>query len=624
MNSTTVFQMAAICVLATCPLRAQFVLGGVINGAQTPKGTVFLTFDDGLDEAGPDGLSQFEKVAAYLHGPIHLSKELASPTPLSIRATFAVVTCHFVGQDKAAPNSSMCYGYGDRPESVATNVAALGHDLINHSVNHIPLTTIADPADILYEVAHAQLQLDKLQGNSPRLFRAPGLAFSDSVAAVLNADPYVGQLIGPIDADVGGAFQYDGTSIGGDWDCFADGMSVETCGDLYVAGIQAAKHGVVVLLHVRTELMTGADGNEFPLKLARYIIEHLGPGYNYQPLDAIPGVLGNIQAQVKPVGAEFGPSDGQGVVVAGAIAGSGKPAGICKARSGAVWCKNSDGQGGFSAAAPWLTISDSTWFVEYGSKFWLADVNGDGRADLIFPAQKSLWVAFNNGQGSFYPPVEYYCGSIPNLAYIRFGYVNADPLADMVVWTPDLAAPQVFFNNGVRFVPPAATPAQVTPTAALETELLTMQLIDLNGDGLDDLIVRGATQVECALNTGSGFAALTACSTEGGQFSNGQGWSSADYASTFAAAHINGPALVGGLPCGLIFAPIIKNGASVSISDRYRYLCNDCFTNAADPAWQPQQRASQILWADFDASGNDSPLLVRADGLYLGLTRITP
>ena len=617
--------MVAICVLAACPIRAQFKIGGVINGAQTPKGTVFLTFDDGLDEAGPDGLSEFQKVATYLHGPIRYSsgsKEPRSRAPISIRATFAVVTCHFVGQDKADSNSSLCYGYGDRPESVTSEVLGLGHDLINHSVNHIPLTSITDPAKLVYEVGRAQQELDRLQGNSPRLFRAPGLAFSDAVAAVLNADPYVGKLTGPIDADVGGAFLDDGTWIGGDWDCFADGMSAKACGDLYVDAIRAALHGVIVLLHVRTEAMTGLDGNGFALKLTRYIVEHLGAGYDYQPLDAIPGVLGNIQAKVKQVSDEFAPNDGQGNIVAGAIAGAGKPAGICKARSGAIWCKNADGEGAFSRATPWLTISDSTWFVEYGSKFWLADVNGDGRADLIFPAQDKLFVAFNNGQGSFYTPVEYYCGTIPSLGYIQFGNVNADELADMVVWTPDRATPEVFLNNGVRFVAPATLPAQVTPTTALENRLLTMRLMDLNGDGLDDLIVRGANQVECALSNGAGFGALQACSTEGGQFSNGQGWSNPDYASTFGTAHINGPALVGGLPHGLIFAAVAGSGTTVSVSDRYRFLCNDCFTNSPDPTWRPQQRASQIVWADFDASGNDSPLLVRSDGLYLGLTQV--
>lgn len=618
MRFTIVFQMAAICAFAACPIHAQFKIGGVINAAQTPKGTIFLTFDDGLDEAGPDGLSQFEKVAAYLHGPIHLMPERGEAGPLSIRATFAVVACHFAGQDKPVSNSSLCAGYGDRPESVAMKVVGLGHDLINHSQNHVPLTSIQDPAELLYEVGQAQHELDRVQGNSPRLFRAPGLAFSDAVANVLNADPYAGRLTGPIDADVGGTFLYQGGWIGGDWDCFADGLSVETCGDLYVRSIRAAEHGVIVLLHVRTEWMTGRDGNEFPLQLARYIVEHLGPGWDYQPLDGIPGVLGNVRAEPVFAGAEFGPADGQGTVVAGAIAGAGKPAGICKARNGAVWCKDADGRGGFSTATPRLAIGDSTWFVQYGSKFWLADVNGDGRADLIYPAQSSLWVAFNDGNGAFYPAVEYYCGAIPGLAYIRFGNVNADRLADMVVWTPDAAAPAVFVNNGVRFVRPAAMPGAVTATMERENERLTMQLIDLNGDGLDDLIVRTANQVKCAMSQGGGFGAIGGCSTAGGQFSNAQGWSGAAYRSTFGVAHINGPAVVGGLPHGLIFAPA-SDGA---VSDRYRYLCNDCFSNSSDPLWKATQRAAQIVWADFDGSGNDSPLLVRADGLYVGLTRV--
>lgn len=610
-----------LCLVAGMPAAAQFLTDGVINGTHTPKRSVFLTFDDGPDEPGPDGLTQMEKVALYLQGPVSVapsgSRSSLSPGVLkSIRASFAIVSCHFLGQPEAVPGSSMCIGYGDVPESVANHVLLAGHDIFNHSADHIPLTSIQDPAQILYEVSNAQVEVDKLRGNSPRTFRAPGLAFSGSVAAVLNADPFAGQIVGPIDTDIGGDFNVAGTWMGGDWDCVALNIGVPACGELYVQGIKQADHGVVVLLHVRTEDMSGTNGNPFPLELARYIVEHLGPEYEYLPLDAIPGVRGDLMtAPVVQVSTEFGPQDGQGAVVAGALFGAGQPASICKARNSTVACKTGDGSGGFSASTVWMTIGDPTWTATYGSAFWLADVNGDGMADLIYPASGFLWVAFNNGQGGFHTPIAYFCGPIPAPHNIRFAKVSGSAMADMVIWTPDLAAPALYRNNGVRFIAPAGTPATGLPPGI---QLATMQLIDINGDGREDLVVRSDTQVQCALSTGAGFAPLAPCSITGGPFAQAVDWWNADYAASFGVAHINGPVVVDGVPTGVIFAPF----ANASVSNRHRYLCNDCFTNAVDPDWNPQLRASQIVWADFTGNGADSPLFVRSSGLYLGLTQL--
>jgi peptidoglycan/xylan/chitin deacetylase (PgdA/CDA1 family) len=618
--------LLGLCLLTASTAWAQFQSTGVITAAGTPRRSVFLTFDDGPDERGPDGLTQIEKVAAYLQGPINVTgmgrRNMGSPgIEKSIRASFAIVSCHFIGQDKAAPNSSMCTGYGDVPESVAANVLATGHDIFNHSQNHLPLTGIPTSAQLLYEVGHSQIEIDKLRGNSPRLFRAPGLAWSPSLATVLNGDPSTGTIQGPVDADVGAAFQVDLTPgitswIGGDWDCFALNLGVPFCGELYVNAIRHATGGVVVLLHVRTEWMTGSDGDPFILNLTKYIVEHLGPEYEYLPLDAIPAVRGDLMtAPAAKVSSEFAPGDGQGAVAAGAISGAGKSAGICKARNSAVVCKTGDGKGGFSLATPWLTVNDPSWFVNYGSALWLADINGDGMADLIYPASGMLWVAYNNGQGAFSAPVPFFAGTLPDPQYIHFGKVSGDGRADMVVWTPDLTAPAVYWNNGVRFAPTATLAWPGSPLSGVQPG--TMQLIDINGDGREDLVVRGSSQVQCALSTGRGFGALQPCSIAGGPFAQSQEWWNATYWQTFAVAHINGPSIVGGVPTGLIFAPL----ANAAVSNRHRYLCNECFTNSPDPDWKPELRASQIVWADFTGNGVDSPLLVRADGLYLGLTQ---
>ncbi len=612
----------AIGLIAAAPASGQFLTNGVIRATDTPRHSVFLTFDDGPDEPGPDGLTQMEKVARFLQGPVSVpapgGRNGVSPDVLkSIRASFAIVSCHFLGQDPPNPISSLCIGLGDVPESVATSVITAGHDLFNHSQNHIPLTMLQTPSEILYEVGHAQLEVDKLRDNSPRVFRAPGLSFSASVAAILNADPFAGQITGPIDTDVGGGFDINGTWMGGDWDCFELNMSVPACGELYVNAIRQAGQGVIVLLHVRTEIMTGRDGNPFPLDLARYIVEHLGPDYEYVPLDAIPGVRGELMtAPVTQVSTEFGAADGEGAVAAGLLNGSGKAAGVCKARGSTVACKTSDGSGGFLPAATWMVIGDPSWTATYGSAFWLADMNGDGFADLVFPASGSLWVALNNLEGGFKTPRELFRGPVPDPRYIRFGRVSGSAREDMVAWTPDVAVPPVYVNDGARLVAP---PAQSVAGAAASLQLLTAKLIDLDGDGRADLVVRGETQVLCAHSTGAGLGPLQPCSVAGGPFAQQVSEWNAQYADTFGVANINGPVVVDGVPTGVIFAPLVKG----SVSNRHRYLCNDCFTNAVDETWKPELRASQIVWADFTHAGVDSPMFVRADGLYLGVTQLS-
>jgi hypothetical protein len=81
--------------------------------------------------------------------------------------------------------------------------------------------------------------------------------------------------------------------MGGDWDCYQRGFTPEACGALYLRDIKqySAHHDVVVLLHVRTEVMTGRDGSHFASKFLDYIYRHLGRKYTFAPLDAIPGLL---------------------------------------------------------------------------------------------------------------------------------------------------------------------------------------------------------------------------------------------------------------------------------------------------------------------------------------------
>ena len=299
-------------------------------------------------------------------------------------------------------------------------------------------------------------------------------------------------------------------------------------------------------------------------------------------------------------------------MAAGAISGPGKSAGICKARNSAVVCKTGDGQGGFSAcdAVAHRQRSHLVCGLRLGAVAGRHQWRRNGGPDLsrvgdvVGRVQQRAGRVLGSGgllrrgdSGSAIHPLRKSERGWPR----GHGGVDAGQ-----------AAPAVYWNNGVRF----AAAVAAGPASARRCQRRTMQLIDINGDGREDLVVRGASQVECALSPGQGFGALQPCSIAGGPFAQRQEWWNMSYGQTFAVAHINGPVVVGGVPTGLIFAPF----SNAAVGNRFRYLCNDCFTNSPDPNWKPELQASQIVWADFTGNGIDSPLLIRADGLYLGLT----
>src|SRR5262249_866784 len=146
----------------------------------------------------------------------------------------------------------------------------------------------------------------------------------------------------------------DGTPVGGDWWFYANGRSAqETCG-YYTKAIRywIRMHGLIALMHVRTEMMTGVSTDpDFPSELFGCIVDTLGqadtvykgPRVIPGPLDAVPGMLGNVQAGPHElISSEFGSSDWYGKVVF-ADANKDGLADAFKARDGGVFVLTSDG-----------------------------------------------------------------------------------------------------------------------------------------------------------------------------------------------------------------------------------------------------------------------------------------
>ena len=120
-----------------------------ISAVATVEPVVALTFDDGPHPANTPRLLEI------------FARE-------GVRVTFFEVGNHVA----------------KHPE-LARALVAGGHEIGNHTQSHPNLSRLADPAAVRAEIVDAQGLITKTTGIAPRVFRAPFLAHSPAVWAVL-------------------------------------------------------------------------------------------------------------------------------------------------------------------------------------------------------------------------------------------------------------------------------------------------------------------------------------------------------------------------------------------------------------------------------------------------------
>ncbi|MEA2583253.1 MAG: hypothetical protein QOF33_1338 [Thermomicrobiales bacterium] len=178
-----------------------------------------------------------------------------------------------------------------------------------------------------------------------------------------------------------------------------------------------------------------------------------------------------------------------------------------------VWTSRNNGNGTFQA--PQKVVDNFAydaggWRVEKHPRF-LADLTGDGRADIVGFGDAGVWVSLNNGNGTFQAPQKV----VDNFAYVAGGWrVEKHPrfLADL---TGDGRADIVGFGdagvwvslnngNGTFQAPKKVVDNFAYVAGGWRVEKHPRFLADLTGEGRADIVGFGDAGVWVSLNNGNG------------------------------------------------------------------------------------------------------------------------
>jgi hypothetical protein len=165
------------------------------------------------------------------------------------------------------------------------------------------------------------------------------------------------------------------------------------------------------------------------------------------------------------------------------------------------------GNGNYTAGTPFSTPQNN------GNAF-LADVNGDSKADLITPTLNEIW--YGNGDGTFQAPVQLASGVTLTITDVAAADLNGDGVTDLVVQIEDGQGTILLESNGSGGL--TQTNVNVCAVNASCLDTFAVGLGDLNGDGAPDLVLgnNAVGSVAVFINDGKGnFTFQTALKLDG-------------------------------------------------------------------------------------------------------------
>jgi hypothetical protein len=223
------------------------------------------------------------------------------------------------------------------------------------------------------------------------------------------------------------------------------------------------------------------------------------------------------------------------------VDGDGK-ADVCGRAAAGISCYLADGAGFPTQVAGPAWSDASGWDdPQYYSTIQFPDVDGDGKADVCGRAAAGITCSVSDGNG-FPTAVTGPAWSNDNgwgdpkyYSTIQFPDVNGDGKADVCGRAGD--GIHCSISDGSGFPTAVVGPAFTDASNWGEPRYYeTIQFPDIDGDGKADVCGRGGAGVSCFLSDGSGFPASVA----GPAWSNDNGWDHPRYYSTIQFADIDG------------------------------------------------------------------------------------
>ncbi|MCB9771318.1 MAG: VCBS repeat-containing protein [Candidatus Omnitrophica bacterium] len=149
-----------------------------------------------------------------------------------------------------------------------------------------------------------------------------------------------------------------------------------------------------------------------------------------------------------------------------------------------IWINN--GINGFNP--PVVTTNSTHMWLGDQNSVQLIDMNGDGKTDILASSQTTggEWKIFFNTTGSDFAPGITVANAPTkgfNNSQVQMGDFNGDGLTDVIIG--DLPTYKIWINNGVNGF---NAPVNVARTFPYALNYAYMQLADMNGDGLTDIV----------------------------------------------------------------------------------------------------------------------------------------
>ncbi|MBI5531897.1 MAG: VCBS repeat-containing protein [Deltaproteobacteria bacterium] len=225
----------------------------------------------------------------------------------------------------------------------------------------------------------------------------------------------------------------------------------------------------------------------------------------------------------------------------GDIDGDGK-ADVCARAAAGIKCFLSDGKG-FPTAVDGPAWSDAAGWnaIEYYSTIRMADVDGDGKADICGRASDGVHCWLSDGKGF---PTEVVGPKLSNASgwskpeyylTLRMADVNGDGRADICARAAAGFACWLSDKSGFSNVVPSGAMSDDGGWDAVRF-YTTIRMADIDGDGKSDVCARGVSGMSCWLWGETGFGKLIT----GPAFADSTGWDDPFYYRTIRAFDFDG------------------------------------------------------------------------------------